>query len=84
MAGDEYQLSVFVQEYDSTSRWDDGNVLDGTTRNDMYTPTIVTPVMQAFIDLAEDADDALADIQDAERDALEASAAIEGIEDTIE
>ena len=84
MAGDEYQLSVFLQEYNaSTSTWTDDQIVGGTSRNDMYTPSIATPVMQAFVDLAEGADEALADIQAARDDAVLASDAIDAIEDRI-
>ena len=76
MAGEEWELSVFVQEYDSTNLWDDVHILPGTAVNNLGTPTIVTPVMPAFIDLAMGADEALAIIESSLADAENAEDAL--------
>ena len=83
MAGEEWELSVFVQEYDSTNLWDDVHILPDTAVNNLGTPTIVTPVMPAFIDLAMGADEALAIIESSLADAEDAEYALVELDSQI-
>lgn len=58
--GDPYEMVAFVQEYaDTQAIWDDSAILPDTAQNSVDAPQSVTPVMTAFINLANAADSAL-------------------------
>ena len=59
-------MVAFVQEYDDTqARWDDNAILADTAQNSVDAPQLVTPVMTAFINLANAADSARSSIESA-------------------